>query len=158
MPARKEPVQVFELYDIGTDDVCWQWNGTWGGREREPRPYFQADGKRMIAYRWVYELVNGVALTPDMQVLHSCDNGGHPIGCGNPAHMRIGTTQDNMNDMTARERHGLPKTVVRAIQRLLAEGKTQQEVADLYGFSRENVSAIATRRTYRHLSDNDDLP
>ncbi len=48
--------------------------------------------------------------------------------------------------MKERERHGLPKTVVRSIRKLLDEGRTQQEIARLYGVSRECVSSISTNR------------
>jgi predicted transcriptional regulator len=63
--------------------------------------------------------------------------------------MRLGTVRENSQDMMARERHGLPKTVVRAILTLLDRGTTQQDIADLYGISREAVSAIATGRSHQ---------
>jgi DNA-binding XRE family transcriptional regulator len=100
---------------------------------------------------WTGSLVNGVTLTPDQLILHSCDKGGYPVGCGNPAHMRIGTVQQNSDDMMDRQRHGLPKTVVRAIRTLIEQGRTQQEIADLYGVSRETISAIATTRVYKKV-------
>ena len=53
--------------------------------------------------------------------------------------------------MKERERHGLPATVVRAIRRLLSEGQTQQSVADLYGVSREAISAINTGRSRSYV-------
>jgi hypothetical protein len=114
-----------------------------------------ADGKRTMSYRWVYELYHGVTLDPSQLVLHSCDQGGYPVGCNNPAHLRLGTVQDNSNDMKARQRHGLPATVVRAIRKLLAEGKTQAAIAEVYGLSREAISAIATQRVYQHVTDED---
>lgn len=137
---------------MGNDDECWPYIGkAFGGRSREPRPYFQAGGRRQITYRWVYELINGVTLTPDQLILHSCDNGGYPIACGNPSHMRIGNHQDNMNEMMDRERHGLPKTVVRAMRTLLEQGKTKQEVADMYGVARSTVTAIALQLTHKSV-------
>lgn len=145
-----KPTDVFALYDMQPGDRCWQWKGTWGGRPTERRPYYQVDGRRRIAYRWVYELVNG-PLEDSALILHACDNGGYPIGCGQPKHMRTGTHDENMKDMTDRQRHGLPTTVVRAIRRLIEQGETQQNIADRYGLSREAVSAIATQRTYKHL-------
>ena len=150
---KKQPIDVFNLIDMRGPDECWPFNGTWGGQPRDKRPYFQADGRRMIAYRWVYELVHGITLAPDQPLLHSCDNGGHPIGCCNVNHIRLGTTQENSDDMTQRERHGMPKTVVNAIRRLIAEGRTQTDIAALYGVSREAISAIATHRAYKHLPD-----
>src|SRR3954471_9393430 len=92
-----EPHDVFKFYNMMVESgECWQYTGNaWGGQAREKRPYFMAAGRRQIAYRWIYELVHGVTLTPDQIILHSCDNGGHPIGCGNPAHLRVGTLQEN---------------------------------------------------------------
>jgi hypothetical protein len=152
--AKNEPSDVFRSYRIGKDDECWEYLGNaWGGQEREKRPYFMAGGRRQIAYRWIYELVNGVTLTPDQIILHSCDRGGYPTGCGNPNHMRLGSVQENSDDMMKRERHGLPRSVVRAIRTLIDSGRTQQEIATLYGVSRETVSAIATQRVYKKVRD-----
>ena len=151
MPSN-DPADVFRFYHMGTDDECWPYTGNaWGGQAREKRPYFMARGRRQIAYRWIYELVHGVELTPDQLILHSCDKGGYPIGCGNPKHMRVGTVQQNSDDMMERERHGLPRSVVKAIRTLLEQGRTQQDIADLYGVSRETISAIATTRVYKKV-------
>lgn len=153
-----EPTDVFKHIEMLTPDQCWRWLGPWGGRSTDRRPYFMANGKRTMAYRWVYELVNGTAV-PDGQLLrHTCDNGSWPIGCCNPFHIIPGSHQDNMDDMTRRDRHGLPKTARDGIRRLLDQGRTQQEVADLYGISRETVSAIATGRVYKRDSDDQGQP
>jgi len=42
---------------------------------------------------------------------------------------------------------GLPKTVIRAIQRLLANGRSHRTIAELYGVSRETITAIHNGRT-----------
>ncbi len=130
---------------------CWPWLGTWGGRKRDRRPYYMARGRRTMAYRWVWELVYGEVLDESVLILHSCDNGGWPIGCTNPNHLRKGTVQDNSANMTDRPRHGLPASVVQAIRKLLDQGETQAEIARLYGLTRETISAIATKRAYKHL-------
>lgn len=144
-----EPTDVFALIDMKDPQSCWAWKGGWGGRATDRRPYFMANGRRTMAYRWVWELVNGVPV-PDGQVLrHTCDRGAWPTGCCNPYHVIPGSVQDNSNDMMERERHGLPKTVRNAIRTLLDQGKTQQEVADQWGVSRETISAIATQRVYK---------
>jgi predicted transcriptional regulator len=70
--------------------------------------------------------------------------------------MRIGSHDDNMKDMTDRQRHGMPATVVRAIRKLLAEGRTQQEIATLYGIAPSTVSALAVQRSHQHVrTDNE---
>lgn len=148
-----EAIEVFKYYDISPgENGCWPYiGGAWGGRARDKRPYFMADGRRQIAYRWIYELYHGVILTPNQLILHSCDGGGYPIGCGSVHHMRLGTVQENSDDMTGRQRHGLPHNVVRAIRTLLEQGRTQQSIADLYGISRETISAIQNQRVYKHV-------
>lgn len=149
MAKAKEPVDVFKHIEMREPDQCWPWLGPFGGRSDERRPYFQASGKRTMAYRWVYELYHGVELERNQLLLHSCDNGNFPVGCCNPHHLRIGSVQDNSDDMVTRDRHGLPTTVVRNIRQLLFEGKSQQHIAEIYGCSRETISAIATQRSHK---------
>lgn len=151
--ATNEPVDVFDYITMKAKEECWPWAGTWGGQERDKRPYFMANGRRTMAYRWVYELFHGVELERAQMILHSCDNGGWPIGCCNPYHLSLGDHEKNTKDMTDRQRHGLPGTVVRAIRRLLDQGQTQEEIARLYGLTRETVSAIKNQRAYKHLAD-----
>jgi hypothetical protein len=141
---KNEPSDIFKVYDMsGGAEGCWKYTGNaWGGQAREKRPYFMAAGRRQIAYRWIYELVHGVTLTPDQMILHSCDNGGFPIGCGNIRHMRIGNVRENSDDMMERERHGLPRSVVNAIRTLLSQGREQKEIAALYGISRERSAPL----------------
>jgi len=148
--ATNTPKDVFKYIAMKGPDECWAWTGPWGGRAEDRRPYFMAGGKRTMAYRWVWELVQG-SIDESLMILHSCDQGGYPVGCCNPKHMRQGTLQENTKDMTDRQRHGLPHMVVRAIRRLIDQGETQQNIADRYGLTREAVSAIATGRTYKHL-------
>ena len=153
-----EPVDVFKHYNMDVEpDECWQWKGTWGGRDRDKRPYITCGGTRSIAYRLVYTLASGEQLTQEQNILHSCDNGGWPIGCGNPAHLTVGTNRQNVNDRLLRQRHGLSHSVVNNIRKLLAKGdNTHAQIADVYGVSRETVTAIANNRTYQYVKDEDD--
>ena len=150
-----DPIDVFQYIDMRGPNDCWVWTGAWGGRKRDRRPYFMARGRRTMAYRWCWELVYGETLSDDVLILHKCDNGGWPIGCTNPNHLRKGSNAENMAEMSERQRHGLPATVVRAIRRLLAAGQTEIEIARIYGLTRETVSAIKTKRAYKHLEDED---
>jgi DNA-binding XRE family transcriptional regulator len=138
---RNVPTNVFKHINMhnGDKDVCWEWKGKLN--VKDGRPYITIDKRRRPAYTVVLELHSGQD-QEDRIARHSCDN---PVCC-NPHHLSWGNHQDNMDDMVERERHGMPKTVVRAIKKLRTEGKTQQEIADLYGISREAVSAIDTGR------------
>ena len=137
---------VFKRIDMtGGRDACWPWIGALAGNQR---PYFTVDGKKVLAYRLVKQLVTGTSLQTKLE-RHTCDN----PRCCNPLHLIEGTHQENMDDMKGRERHGLPHHVVKSIRRLLEANRTQQEIADLYGVSCETVSAIATKRVYNHVED-----
>lgn len=138
-----QPRDVFKHIDMkGGDHVqCWPWKNKLN--KKDGRPYFTVAGKRRPAYAFVIETTTGQDQGSSL-VIHSCDN---PICC-NPSHLSYGTHQQNMDDMVERNRHGLPRIVVRAIRNLLAKGTSQQEIAELYGISREAVSAISTRRNH----------
>jgi len=144
---------VFQHIDMsGGEDTCWPWQKSTGGgtAKGKPRPYFQIDGTKYIAYRVVYELVHGVTLRQDEFLCHSCDN----TICCNPAHLSIGTHQDNMDDMVSRDRHGLSHTAVKRIRYMIAVGElTHQEIADLNETSRATVGRIARNELHTHESD-----
>ena len=143
MSRTNKPHDVFKHINIGDANACWPWKGKLN--TKDGRPYFTVAGKRRAAYIIVLELHTGKKAQKNEMAIHSCDN---PICC-NPFHLSWGTHQDNMNDMKDRERHGLPKTVVRAIIKLRKEGRTQAEIAKLYGLARETISAIDTGRTHK---------
>ena len=73
-----------------------------GGRMRTGYGRTQYKGKQILAHRLAYCLAAGVEPNQikGMVVRHRCDN----PGCINPEHLELGSTQDNMNDMTERGR------------------------------------------------------
>jgi len=77
-------------------DKCWDWAGhtRWDGYGR-----FRHQHKAVFAHRYSYELHHG-QIPDGMSVMHTCDN---PI-CTNPKHLRVGTHQENMDDMRAKGR------------------------------------------------------
>lgn len=157
LPIKYTKMDVWKYVDrSGGPDACWKWIGGQGGRVTELRPYFGCEGKRYIAYRLVWELLHGRPPAADKMLIHSCDNGRMPIGCCNPRHLSEGTAQNNADDMKARERHGLPHNTVRVIKRLIKEGRKHAEIAELYGVSRELVTAINNERAYGHVKETEE--
>ena len=140
MPAKNKPEDVFKHINMCGNTKCWEWKGKVNAKDG--RPYFTVDGKRRPAYVIVLELHSGKKQEKDEVARHSCDN---PVCCS-PHHLTWGSHQDNMNDMVERERHGLSGIVIRAILKLRSEGRSQAEIAKLYGVSREAISAIDTGR------------
>jgi len=86
-------------------DGCWPWMGA-----TLPTGYgfftrcTMIDGKRhrttVYAHRFSYELHHG-EIPKGAFVMHACDT----PGCVNPGHLKVGTHQDNMDDMRAKGRH-----------------------------------------------------
>jgi hypothetical protein len=75
---------------------CWTWTkGCTKGYGT-----FRENGRLVYAHRRSFELATGETLTPDVEVLHSCDN----PPCVRPDHLRRGTQADNMRDMSERGR------------------------------------------------------
>jgi len=146
MTRANKPQDVFKHINMhdGDTNVCWEWKGK--VNKKDGRPYFTVEGVRRPSYSIVLSLHTGEA--PDGRMaLHSCDN----RICCNPYHLAWGDHQTNMNEMKERDRHGLPATVVRSIHNLLEQGRTQQDIANIYGVSREAISAIATGRNKSHI-------
>jgi hypothetical protein len=128
---------------------CHHWTGA-----MMPNGYGQIhfNGRTAYAHRVAWELENG-PIPAGAFVLHTCDN----RRCVKLSHLRLGTFQDNMNDMTGRSRqaHGarnghakLAIAEVRTIRRLKG---THEEIAAQFGVSRASVSLIRARRTWKYV-------
>lgn len=140
-----EATDVFRYIDTkgGDAEACWPWIGGAGSIYKD-RGYFQYNGKKWLAYRLVYELVNGPI--PESKVVrHRCDNS----LCCNPKHLELGTQSENENDKYLNDRAGIPVAAVREIKRLLQTANvTQQRIAEYvsvrynYPISREAVRNI----------------
>lgn len=87
-----------------TEDDCWLWAG--GLNNKGYGVGFYMRGRRSnYAHRASYLLFCG-SIPPGLYVLHSCD----VRACVNPAHLFLGTAQDNTNDMIAKGRmYDFPK-------------------------------------------------
>ena len=82
--------------DAAPSDMCWEWLA---GKTREGYGQFKVDGKQHPAHRVAFKLAYGY-LPAGLLVRHTCDN----PGCCNPNHLILGTNQDNMSDVAARNR------------------------------------------------------
>ena len=86
---------------VDKTDTCWLWTGgkDTGGygalRVKAPR----LSNKKVRASRYSWELHNG-PIPEGLWVLHTCD----VRHCVNPAHLWLGTRQDNVDDMKAKGR------------------------------------------------------
>lgn len=151
MVARSKPEDLKKHYSVVGD--CWIWSSscydTGYGK-------VQYQGKTWQAHRLFYFLFNG-PLSEGKIVRHTCD----VRNCVNPAHLILGTHQDNSNDCVERGRqstgegHGRALVTleeVRQIRDLLACGLfSQARIGKFYGVKRSLISDIHNGRCwYNH--------
>ena len=137
-------------------DGCWPYKGAVGS-SGYGRIMFDNEIKGV--HVWAYEHANG-PVPEGMFVLHSCDN----RKCANPAHLRAGTHQDNMDDKVKRDRcyrgfgelSGNAKLTEQQVIELRtrhSSGAPVKSLAERFGVSESNVYMIVTGKRWAHLED-----
>lgn len=138
--------------DIRDADECWVWRGRVTHEGYGVMCYRDANVR---AHRLALELTT-TPVPPGMVVCHRCDN----PPCVNPAHLFVGTHQDNMRDMKAKgraavgERHSRARIgakEVAEIRKRAAAGEADSLLGAAFGISRKTVFDVVARRSWRHL-------
>ena len=120
-------------------------------------PYFIREGKRQFVSRYIFDKYRG-EIPKGLLVLHLCDN----PGCVNPAHLYIGTNQDNTNDMIARgragdargEKNGNAKLKEQQVKEIRSNKKDSQAVLGRkYGVHRNTIFDIKHNRTWNYVEN-----
>lgn len=134
----------------GGPDACWTWTGAVTAQHGYGCFGVQV-GRTVGAHKLAWLLTNGDA--KGLCVLHRCDN----RVCVNPAHLFLGTKQDNSDDKIAKRRHPtkLTEDQVREIKQALADGGSrgfQSQLAEKYGISDSQLSTIKLGKQWRHVA------
>lgn len=138
-----------------TERGCWEWQGsvTYAGYG-----CIWVERKRWQAHRLAYTLFVG-EIPKDLCVLHRCDF----RLCCNPEHLVLGTRAQNMAEMYARGRQSsradrqtfghrkLTEDQVLEIDRLYAEGWSQERIAPLFGVHQTAISKVIRRQSWQHI-------
>lgn len=96
MPRWTQTNEERFLSYVNKTDTCWLWNGA---KHNFGYGCFYYKGKLIKAHQYAYIKFNG-PITDGLLVRHTCD----VPECCNPAHLILGTQQDNINDCIERGR------------------------------------------------------
>jgi hypothetical protein len=131
---------------------CIEWQRAKCGRGYG---YIRNSTGQFKVHRCSYEIFVGKAANK-LWVLHECDN---PICC-NPAHLFLGTCQDNHDDMAAKGRHRIGENsplaklsddnVVEIRTRYASGLFTMREIASTFGVTNGLVFLIVSGRQRRN--------
>ncbi len=135
---------------------CWIWTGP---RDHHGYGKWQTTGHKrsnIKVHRWSYEHFNG-PIPDGLMIRHTCD---HP-SCVNPAHLLVGTMQDNMNDKVARNRQQQGEGIAQSVltrsdvleirERYAAGGIYQRELAHEFGVTQSAISDVINRKNWGWL-------
>ncbi len=151
---KKLPLELRFWAKVIKTENCWLWtafrNGDGYGIIRINRERTRG------THRVSWELTNGPV--PDgLLVLHKCD----VPACVNPAHLFLGTNQDNTDDKMRKGRHHkivgeqqarakLTDASVRSI-RQEKSNSTFRELAQKYGVSKSCIEFVVRGTTWSHV-------
>jgi len=142
--------QKYEINESG----CWMWTGgTRPNSKGVPYPrHWTDDFKSIGAHRFSFELVHG-AIPQGMYVCHKCDT---PL-CVNPDHLFLGSHQDNMRDMVAKQRSfvgrgedkkGRSKLTNQQADQIRKMSMSYSKIGAMFGVSTTTIGRIKRRESY----------
>lgn len=147
--TRSHAEKFWEKVDKSAD--CWIWLG-------HIDKYGYGKFWNYLSHRFAWILTNG-EIPKGLYVCHHCDN----PSCVNPAHLFLGTQQDNMDDMVKKGRTSPPlgerngcsklteKDVLEIRRRLKVDKVSMYRLAKEYRVSATNIRSIALKETWKHV-------
>lgn len=135
------------------EDGCFVWTAR---KINSGYGVIRIAGQNQLAHRTSYRLFRG-EIPQGMYVCHKCD----VRACVNPAHMFLGTCQENARDASRKGRlqHGsrhvdskLTEEDVQNIRHLRACGVPLGKVAEQFGIAKSTASQIANKIRWKHVA------
>ena len=70
--------------------------------------------------------------------------------CINPAHLMVGTSKDNTQDMLLKDRQNKKLTTIQVLA-IRSDRRTSRAIATEYGVGKSEISAIRNKTRWAHL-------
>lgn len=143
---------------VNKTETCWLWKAATHEFGYGLIGCPDVAGRTLRAHRVSYELFVG-PIPDGMSVLHKCD----VPACVNPAHLFVGTQQDNVDDMRGKGRfkangngsgENSPNSKitwaqVEEIRALAASGIRHKTIARKFNLDRSTISQIVSLKTWK---------
>ena len=156
--------RFYSKFIAGIIDECWEWKAYKNKSGYGVMRYGSKRGNNALAHRISY-LLNMGEIPSGLFVMHTCDN----PPCVNPSHLRLGTNQDNVDDMVNKGRHyakylkgqsNLSRAIITAniarnVKIDLTNNIKAKEIADKYAISKHIVWDIKREKTWKHITIKD---
>jgi hypothetical protein len=129
---------------------CWIWTGM---RDKDGYGRVSLRPKNLLMHRWMWEQANNRGVPLGQQVCHHCDN----PSCVNPAHLFLGTSQDNKTDSVTKgravkgERTASAKLTPEAVALIRATKGALKPLAARLGIHWATAYRIRRRESWSHL-------
>ena len=145
-----------EKYIPVTESGCWLWTASVGSHGYGQ---LNIDGKPILAHRYSYEAHIGPIPEGNGYhgacVLHRCD----VPSCVNPAHLFIGSNNDNIKDMVKKGRHGTlkgeasgrAKITEADVIAILADNRRPEEIEVDYPVKAQQIRLIKRGASWSHV-------
>ena len=129
---------------------CWLWMAAIS--KKNYALFTVQRGIKQLGHRASWEIYKG-PIPKGMKVLHKCDT----PPCVNPEHLFLGTMADNTHDacnkgrMGPGEKDGNAKLTNQKVIEIRKDGRNQSAIAKDYGITRQNISSIKCRKSWKHI-------
>lgn len=135
-------------------ETCWLFNGR---KSRSGYGLIKFKGIQRPVHRFLYETFYG-PIDKNLVCCHKCD----VRNCINPAHIFIGTREDNQKDMKEKgraakgSRNGMSKLTednIKNIFKLRKSGMMQKDIGKLFNVTQSHISLVLSNGTWKHLKE-----
>lgn len=137
-------------------DECWPWKGSYGGVKRATGVGYgklTVAGKQLDAHRVAWELHNAQSIPAGFHVMHICD---YPP-CVNPSHLKLGSNDENVNDMVGKRRHTFGERNPQAklteddVRTIRSSSMSVSDLAERFGVNKLTINGVIARRSWKHV-------